>query len=147
MALEIDWEQAALNGYSYCFCVGDDGRFCGRADFWPGHGHDHDFETLEEFLSFRRADSRWIDSKLISKCERMESRIATLEARLAEAEKDKATVVTELDWLIDIFRNAHSPTWTRDNFIKNSSNVQVRAAIRASLPYDKRSAANQESEK
>ena len=49
--MEIDWMQAELNGWSYCFHDGGDGKFCGRGERWPGHdGSGHDFMTLDEFL-------------------------------------------------------------------------------------------------
>lgn len=33
----FDWLQPALHGGSPCFHICDDGRFCGRAERWPGH--------------------------------------------------------------------------------------------------------------
>ena len=84
--MEIDWVQAQLNDWSYCFSVSNDGTFCGRASYWFGHPEDHEFETLDDYLSFRREDSRWISSKLVSKCERLEAQLSRV-APLIEAAK------------------------------------------------------------
>lgn len=35
--IEIDWEQARLNGFNYCFHLETGGTLCGRADRWIGH--------------------------------------------------------------------------------------------------------------
>jgi len=34
---QIDFQQAGYNGFRYCLHIGDDGKFCGRATWWPGH--------------------------------------------------------------------------------------------------------------
>jgi hypothetical protein len=41
---QVDETQKVLNGGSYCYHV-EQGRYCGRADKWPGHGHFHDFKS------------------------------------------------------------------------------------------------------
>ena len=38
-----DWQQVVLNGGPPCFHVERDGRFCFRAERWPGHGPQHEF--------------------------------------------------------------------------------------------------------
>ncbi len=36
-AANMDWQQVVLNGGPPCFCLGEDGTFCGRAKRWHGH--------------------------------------------------------------------------------------------------------------
>ena len=86
----IDWIQAQLNDWSYCFYRDGERRFCGRASRWIGHdpeAGDHPFETLEDFLSNKREDSRWIDDKLRKKCERQEKELARLREAAKRVEK------------------------------------------------------------
>lgn len=50
----MDWLQVVLNGGPPCFHLQEDGRFCGRAERWDGHGHKksdlHRFVSLEALL-------------------------------------------------------------------------------------------------
>lgn len=105
--MEIDWYQAQLNEWSYCFCVEDNGDFCGRAEWWPGHAedieHGHPFESFAQFLDNKRADNRWIDSKLVAKCERLEKRNAELEDMMnidKEHERIMSASEEELDRIL-----------------------------------------------
>ena len=43
----IDEGQRRLNDGSYCFHI-ENGRYCGRADFWAGHGNSEFHEFKEE---------------------------------------------------------------------------------------------------
>jgi hypothetical protein len=52
-AEQMDWAQVALNGGPPCFHVGDDGRFCGRAQRWDGHDDLHRFVSLADLLTDR----------------------------------------------------------------------------------------------
>ena len=57
----MDWEMVRLNGGPPCFFVGaddDPNRFCARAERWEGHGHLHDFISLDSFAIKRAADDR-----------------------------------------------------------------------------------------
>jgi hypothetical protein len=50
-AEQMDWVQVVLNGGPPCFHVdADDGRFCGRAERWKGHGPLHEFVSLADLL-------------------------------------------------------------------------------------------------
>ena len=91
---EIDWIQAQLNNWSYCFSVLGDGTLCGRAKHWFGHGKPggHEFETFSEFLSFRREDSRWINKSLADKCERYEAGIHRLLSQIEELEVENSRI-------------------------------------------------------
>lgn len=46
-ATRADWEQVRLNGGPPCFHI-EDGRFCFRAERWPGHPVYHPFTTLHD---------------------------------------------------------------------------------------------------
>ncbi len=48
----VDYQQIYLNGGPPCFAIDPDlpTRFCCRAEAWEGHGHDHDFVSLEELV-------------------------------------------------------------------------------------------------
>lgn len=49
--LTPDWTQIHLNGGPPCFAVmGDDKRFCNRAERWEGHPSDHKFVSWTDFL-------------------------------------------------------------------------------------------------
>jgi len=52
-AKTMDWQQVVQNGGPPCFHLEKDGRFCGRAKLWQGHGVQdfHDFVSLDELLS------------------------------------------------------------------------------------------------
>lgn len=52
-AEQMDWQQVVLNGGPPCFHLGDDGRFCGRAKRWQGHGEKdfHEFVSLVDLLN------------------------------------------------------------------------------------------------
>lgn len=53
---KMDWTQVSLNGGPPCFAVGIDGdplRYCDRAEKWEGHGHDHEYISLERLLDAR----------------------------------------------------------------------------------------------
>ena len=54
-AKRMDWQQVVLNGGPPCFHVCDDGKFCGRAARWAGHGEKgfHGFVSLAEMLARR----------------------------------------------------------------------------------------------
>lgn len=39
---KVDETQLALTGGPHCYHV-EQGRYCGRAERWPGHGHFHEF--------------------------------------------------------------------------------------------------------
>ena len=51
-AENMDWTQVAQNGGPLCFHLEDrvNGRFCGRAQAWDGHGTDHAFVPLADLL-------------------------------------------------------------------------------------------------
>ena len=53
-AKAMDWEQVVLNGGPPCFHLDEDGdfcgRFCGRAERWPGHDDVHRFISLRDLL-------------------------------------------------------------------------------------------------
>lgn len=49
-AERMDWEQVVLNGGPPCFDLCEDGRFCGRAQRWAGHGDLHEFVSLADLL-------------------------------------------------------------------------------------------------
>lgn len=53
-AEHMDWQQVVLNGGPPCFHL-EDGRFCGRAERWAGHGELHKFRPLHEILQSTRA--------------------------------------------------------------------------------------------
>ena len=118
--MEIDWVQAQLNDWSYCFSVSNDGTFCGRASYWFGHPEDHEFETLDDYLSFRREDCRWIDSKLLSKCER-------LEAQLSRAERIEAAA-RELDTFL-VHHVVHETAASANNDELQDAIERFRAAL------------------
>ncbi len=48
-AKDIDWGQVVANGGPPCFNV-ESGKFCLRAERWPGHGVDHPYISLEHCL-------------------------------------------------------------------------------------------------
>lgn len=49
--LTPDWQQIYLNGGPPCFAVmGDNHRFCNRAERWEGHPSDHKFVSWIDFL-------------------------------------------------------------------------------------------------
>lgn len=52
IAERMDWQQVVLNGGPPCFHV-EDGRFCGRAERWHGHGvkRHHAYVSLKDLLS------------------------------------------------------------------------------------------------
>lgn len=55
-ARNMDWQQVVLNGGPPCFCLQDDGNFCGRAQIW--HSTDtHGFVSLEELLKERASEA------------------------------------------------------------------------------------------
>ena len=56
-ARDMDWEQVRLNGGPPCFHL-EDGRFCGRAERWAGHGTDHDYVSLADLLQSSEAHTR-----------------------------------------------------------------------------------------
>lgn len=58
-APHIDWQQVLLNGGPPCFFV-KDGRYCGRAKRWQGHGAaiHHDFVSLDDLLTTVRKEER-----------------------------------------------------------------------------------------
>jgi hypothetical protein len=47
---DVDWNQLMGHNGSPCFHV-DEGRFCLRADYWPGHDSMHKFISLHTMLS------------------------------------------------------------------------------------------------
>ena len=51
-ARNMDWQQVVMNGGPPCFYLHGDGRFCGRAKRWDGHGlkEFHEFMSLERLL-------------------------------------------------------------------------------------------------
>jgi hypothetical protein len=50
-AKNMDWGQVVANGGPPCFALMKEGRFCGRAERWQGHGSaHHEFVSLEELL-------------------------------------------------------------------------------------------------
>jgi hypothetical protein len=49
-ANNMDWQQVALNGGPPCFHLEEDGRFCGRAERWAGHGDVHAYLSLAGLL-------------------------------------------------------------------------------------------------
>ena len=50
-AKNMDWGQVIANGGPPCFALMKEGRFCGRAERWQGHGSaHHEFVSLEELL-------------------------------------------------------------------------------------------------
>ena len=51
-AEQMDWTQVMLN-HQYgppCFCLGKDGRFCGRAQTWAGHPSSHLYVSLADLI-------------------------------------------------------------------------------------------------
>jgi hypothetical protein len=56
-----DRGQFVLNGESYCYCVMD-GKYCGRAKAWPGHGDaDHQFvDSLTHVLELSAEIARLV---------------------------------------------------------------------------------------
>jgi len=54
---KMDWQQVVLNGGPPCFHIEDDGKFCGRAQRWDGHGlgNFHQFSSLKDLLTTLRA--------------------------------------------------------------------------------------------
>lgn len=48
-AEDVDWNQILGHGGQPCFHV-DEGRFCLRADYWPGHECIHKFTSLHTML-------------------------------------------------------------------------------------------------
>lgn len=53
-AKNMDWQQVVQNGGPPCFHLDEYLRtFCGRAEWWQGHGHDsmHPYISLEDLLS------------------------------------------------------------------------------------------------
>lgn len=49
-ARTFDWMQVVLNQAAPCFHLAEDGRFCGRAEPWVGHGDLHEFVPLHALL-------------------------------------------------------------------------------------------------
>lgn len=49
---KMDWTQVALNGAPPCWAVLD-GDYCGRAEWWGGHGSDHAYVSEDESLRTR----------------------------------------------------------------------------------------------
>jgi len=77
--VEIDWEQARLNGGNYCFHLGDDG-LCGRADRWPGH-HETMSSAYHPFVKIGTvfADletARWTRDQIAKYAIRLEKKLA-----------------------------------------------------------------------
>lgn len=52
-AMRMDWMQVVLNESAPCFHIEKDGKFCGRAERWPGHldGDPHEFVSLADLIS------------------------------------------------------------------------------------------------
>jgi hypothetical protein len=46
---DVDWNQLMAHNGLPCFHV-DKGRFCLRADYWPGHDSMHKFISLNDLL-------------------------------------------------------------------------------------------------
>jgi hypothetical protein len=49
-AENMDWQQVVLNGGPPCFHI-EGGKFCGRAERWPGHDGAHRFISLAKLIS------------------------------------------------------------------------------------------------
>lgn len=49
----MDWMQPVLNESPPCFHIGEDGRFCGRAERWDGHNKTNKFPALHAFVPFK----------------------------------------------------------------------------------------------
>lgn len=54
--LRMDWQQVALHGGPPCFHVDHESpdRYCGRAQRWDGHDHDHKYVSLDDLLNAER---------------------------------------------------------------------------------------------
>jgi hypothetical protein len=50
-AKDMDWMQIVMHQGVPCFHLCADGRFCGRAQQWPGHEDLHEFISLEDLLT------------------------------------------------------------------------------------------------
>lgn len=144
---EIDWEQASLNGWSYCFhrYLGEN-RPCGRASYWAGHheGPDdvrHEFVSLSDVfwtldqvakagnrkdteLTRLRAENERLTAELqenarlgIAAVFGLEQKVATL---TAECEELRADVV----WAV--YREARSVEGPPANFLRLASGEKLK---------------------
>lgn len=60
MTLRMDWQQVVLNGGPPCFHMDHESpdRYCGRAQRWNGHDHDHKFVSLDDLLTTARKEAQ-----------------------------------------------------------------------------------------
>lgn len=71
----MDWMQPVLNDSPPCFHVGDDGRFCGRAERWDGHKSFKSNPPLHIFKSF---DELLMDVAALGRKQGMEESIKVI---------------------------------------------------------------------
>ena len=125
----IDWQQHLMNAGG-CFHVEDDGRLCGRADRWSGHG-EPDFHMFVPLyvaatkLAKGNALPRLLAALDEARAERSEARSLLLNgiqtngdslAFLEHVRREHAAVVAERDALLriinDSFLSLNNPTST-----------------------------------
>lgn len=77
--VEVDWEQARLNGGNYCFHLETGGTLCGRADHWIGHHETmstvyHPFVKIGTVFADLEA-ARWTRDQIAKHAIRLESKL------------------------------------------------------------------------